>query len=72
MDHSPKGCGVIRHNQTEVLPPNATVYVKGGRVDLGHGSDDPKKRGHLTLIPFALRDTLHECRERPADISGYL
>jgi 23S rRNA pseudouridine2605 synthase len=27
MDHSQKGCGVIRHNQTEVLSPNATVGV---------------------------------------------
>jgi 23S rRNA pseudouridine2605 synthase len=27
MDHSQRGCGVIRHNQTEVLPPNATVGV---------------------------------------------
>ena len=27
MDHSPKGCGVIHHNQTEVLSPNATVGV---------------------------------------------
>jgi 23S rRNA pseudouridine2605 synthase len=27
MDHSQRGCGVIRHNQTEVLSPNATVGV---------------------------------------------
>jgi len=27
MDHSPKGCGDIRHDQTEVLSPNATVGV---------------------------------------------
>jgi len=27
MNHSPKGCGVIRQDQTEVLSPNATVGV---------------------------------------------
>jgi hypothetical protein len=27
QDHSQSGCGVIRHNQTEVLSPNATVEV---------------------------------------------
>ena len=30
MDHSQRGCGVIRHNQTEVLSPNATVGVVDG------------------------------------------
>ena len=32
MDHSQRGCGDIRHDQTEVLSPNATVNVQGGRT----------------------------------------
>jgi hypothetical protein len=31
MDHSPRDCGVIRHDQTEDLSPNATAGV----VDCG-------------------------------------
>ena len=27
-------------DQTEVLSPNATVYVQGGKTEQGHGSDD--------------------------------
>lgn len=34
MDHSQRGCGVIRHDQRKVLSPNATVYVQGGRIEL--------------------------------------
>ena len=30
MDHSQRGCGVIHHDQTEALPPNATVGVVDG------------------------------------------
>lgn len=30
------------------LSPNASVYVQGGRIELGHGSDDPNKRGYLS------------------------
>jgi hypothetical protein len=37
MNHSPKGCGVVRHNQTEVLSPNDTVYVQGAGQSMGIG-----------------------------------
>jgi hypothetical protein len=32
MDHTQRGCGDIRYDKTEVLSPNATAYVLGGRT----------------------------------------
>jgi hypothetical protein len=37
MDHSQEA---VVFDQTEILSPNATVYVRGGRTKYGHGSDD--------------------------------
>ena len=54
MDHSQRGCGVIRHDQTEVLSPNATVGVvdRGERlqcytVKIQKGSG---RESHLEMV----------------------
>jgi hypothetical protein len=50
MDHSQRGCGVIRHDQPKVLSPNATVGVVdcGERLQ-GHGVKIQKSSGRESL-----------------------
>ena len=54
MDHSQRGCGVIHHDQTEALPPNATVgVVDGGERLQCHTAKIQKSSGresHLEVV----------------------
>ncbi len=71
---APTGCQICTHNATwrkDALGNQfaETLWMREGG---SHGWTTPKEVEVLfvttNMTPFALRDTLHECRERPSSI----